>query len=154
MDPGKSAREHYERGRTLRHTKMYEQALSEFQQATKDPNYAGEAQAQLGFCLRALGRHEEAVTAWRQALDSSSLSEEEYIHVLYLVGQCLESLGRPAEAIESYNWVRWQDPGFLDVESRIKNLCGGAQPSHLAQVVGLVQLGRAFIGKLPKCVAR
>jgi|SRR5215813_2358913 len=47
-------------------------------------------------------RHEEVVSALRQALDSSSLSEEEYINLLYLVGQCLESLGRPAEAIESY----------------------------------------------------
>jgi len=145
----RSAREHYERGRTLKQSKMYEQALAEFQQATKDPNYAGEAQAQLGFCLRALGRHDEAVTVWRQALDSSSLSEEEYIHVLYLVGQSLELLDRPAEAIEAYNWVRWADPGFLDVESRIKNLCG-APPSRLTQVVGLVQLGRSFIGKLAR----
>ena len=32
-----SAREQYERGRTLRHAKMYDQALAEFQLATNDP---------------------------------------------------------------------------------------------------------------------
>src|SRR5262249_597439 len=98
MDTAQSARDQYERGRTLKQSKMYEQALAEFQQATKDPNYAGEAQAQVGFCFRALGRHEEAVTAWRQALDSSSLSEEEYINVLYLVGPPLKFFIRTAEA--------------------------------------------------------
>ena len=124
MGMTRSAREHYERGRTLRQAKMYDQALAALQHVTDDPNYAGQALTQLGLCLRAMGRHEEAVTAWRKALNSSSLSEGEYIQVLYLVGKCLESLGRPAEAMEAYNWVRWQDPGFLDVESRIKNLCG------------------------------
>ena len=149
MGTTSSAREHYERGRTLRQAKTYDQALAALQHATNDPNYAGQARTQLGLCLRAMGCHEEAVTAWRQALHSSSLSQGESVHVLYLVGQSLESLGRPAEAIEAYNWVRQEDPGFLDVDNRIKNLCG-AQLSLLAQAADLLQLGRSFIGKLAR----
>jgi len=129
---------------------MYDQALAELQHATQDPNYAGQARTQLGLCLRAMGRHEEAVATLEQALNSPSLSSKEYIHVLYLVGQSLESLGRYAEALEAYNWVRQEDPRFLDVESRIKKLCG-APRSLLTQSVDLLQLGRSFIGKLCKC---
>src|SRR5262245_13813509 len=149
MDTAQSAREHYERGRTLRQAKMYEQALATLQPVTNDPYCGGPALTQVGLCLRAMGRHEEAVIALRQALQSTSLSQGEYTHVLYLVGECLERLGRSAEAIEAYNWVRQDNPGFLDVESRIKNLCG-AQPSLLTQAADLLQFGRSFIGKLAR----
>ncbi len=37
MDTRISAREWYERGRTLRQTKMYNQALADLQQAIHDP---------------------------------------------------------------------------------------------------------------------
>ena len=147
MGTARSAREQYERGRTLRQANMYDQALEALQPVTNDPYCGGQARTQLGLCLRAMGRHEEAVTALRQALQSTSLSQGEYNHVLYYVGECLESLGRPAEAIEAYNWVRLEDPGFLDVESKIKNLCG-EQPSLLT--LGLIQFGRSFIGKLAR----
>jgi len=129
---------------------MYDQALAELQHATQDPNYAGQARTQLGLCLRAMGRHEEAVATLQQALHSPSLSSKESIHVLYLVGQSLESLARYAEALEAYNWVRQEDPGFLDVEFRIKKLCG-VQQTLLTQAMDLLQLGRSFIGKLYKC---
>ena len=74
MDIGISAREQYERGRTLRQNKMYKQALTDLQEAIEDPKYRGQAYTQTALCLRALGRHEEAVKALRHALNSSSLS--------------------------------------------------------------------------------
>jgi len=93
-----------------------------------------------------MGRHDEAVTALWEAANSSSLSQDEYTHVLYLLGQYLESLGRSAEAIEAYNWVRQENPGFRDVEIRIKKLCG----TERTQTVDLLQFGRSLIGKLAR----
>ena len=150
MDTTISARDRYERGRTLRQAKMYDQALTELRYATHDHNYAGQARTQVGLCLRAMGRYEEAVAALRQALHSPNLSPDEYIHVLYLLGQCLESLGRYAEAIEAYNWVRHENAGFLDVESRIKKLCG-VRNGLLTQAMDLLNLGRSLIGRFAKC---
>ena len=149
MDTTISARDRYERGRTLRQAKMYDQAVAELREATQDPNYAGQARTQLGLCLRAMGRYEEAVATLRQALHAPNLSSDEYIHVLYLLGQCLESLGRSAEAIEAYNWVRHENAGFLDVEARIKKLCG-ARNDLLAQAMDLLNLGRSLLGKFAK----
>ena len=94
MDTGMSARELYERGRMLRQAKMYDRALADFQQVIHDPNYAGQAHTQIALCYRALGRHTEAAAALEKALDSPVLSPNEHLHVLYLLGQTLESLGR------------------------------------------------------------
>ena len=125
MEPQMSARERYERGQVLKQANMYDQAVDDFRHAARVPQYAGKAQAQLALCFRAMGRHEDAVAAFRQALESSTFSSNENLHMLYLLGQTLESLGRYAEALEAYGWVRQEDAGFRDVASRIKHLCAG-----------------------------
>lgn len=150
MDTRISAREWYERGRTLRQSKMYDQALKDLRQVIHDANYGGQAQTQVALCLRALGRHEEAVTALRYALDSSSISPNESLHVLYLLGQSLEALGRNAEALEAYGWVRQADETFLDVESRIKRLCGRSQTmlTRPLRMGDLLDMGRRSLSLL------
>jgi PilZ domain/Tetratricopeptide repeat len=127
MAPRMSAGERYERGRVLKHANMYDQAIDDFQHAAQVPEFAGQAQAQMARCFRAMGRHEEAVAAYRQALGSSTLSSSENLQMLYLLGRSLESLGRTAEALEIYGRVRQEDAGFRDVASRIKHLCAGGR---------------------------
>ena len=109
----------------LKHANIYDEAIDDFQHAAQVPEYAGKAQAQLALCFRAMGRPEEAVAAFRQALESSTFSSNENLHLLYLLGETLESLGRTAEALEAYGWVRQEDAGFRDVAARIKHLCSG-----------------------------
>src|SRR5262245_38201131 len=133
MDTRMSARDLYERGRMLRMAKMYDRALADFQEVIHDPNYAGQAHTQVALCLRAMGRHTEAAAALEKALDSPVLSPNEHLHVLYLLGQTLESLGRHAEALKAYGWVRQADAGFLDVDNRIKQLCGSPTASFLTR---------------------
>jgi PilZ domain/Tetratricopeptide repeat len=136
MAPRMSAGERYERGRVLKHANMYDQAIDDFQHAAQVQEFAGHAQRQLGLCFRAMGRHEEAVVAFRHALASSALSTER-LQTLYLLGHSLESLGRRAEALEAYGLVRQEDAAFRDVAARIKHLCSGRQgpmrPSLLAR---------------------
>ena len=127
MESRMSAGDLYERGRVLKHANMYDEAVDDFQHAARVQQYAGQAQAQLALCFRAMGRHEEAAEAFRQALESSTFSSTENLHMLYLLGQTLESLGRYAEALEAYGWVRQEDAGFQDVASRIKHLCAGGR---------------------------
>jgi tetratricopeptide (TPR) repeat protein len=140
-----SAGELYERGRVLKHANMYDEAVDDFQHAACDPQYAGKSQAQLALCFRAMGRQEEAVAAFRQALESSTFSSNENLHLLYLLGETLESLGHTAEALEAYGWVRQEDPGFRDVVSRIKHLCaGGRGPVIQSLLVRQFRVGNLF----------
>jgi tetratricopeptide (TPR) repeat protein len=104
---------------------MFDEALNEFRQAVTDPQYAGKALVQMALCFRATERYDAAVAAFRQALEVATFSSEETTHILYLLGQTLELLGRYAQALEAYGWARKEDPGFKDVAHRIKHLLAG-----------------------------
>jgi tetratricopeptide (TPR) repeat protein len=129
MEQPKSAHDHYERGRVLKHDQMFDQAREEFQHVASDPQYAGNAHVQIAICLRATGRYDEAVEAFHQALEVGTFSSEENAHILYFLGDTLESLGRYAEALEAYGWARKEVPGFQDVAQRIKHLLAGGRAS-------------------------
>jgi PilZ domain-containing protein len=130
-----SGSEHYERGLLLKKVQIFAAALAEFQQASRDPQQAGKAFAQVALCLKALGREEEAVTALRQALDAGSFSTKERVHIQYLLAQTLEALDREFEALVVYRRIRREDPHFQDVEARIQQLSSGKlRPVFSAQV--------------------
>ncbi|HEV8328631.1 MAG TPA: tetratricopeptide repeat protein [Nitrospiraceae bacterium] len=118
----------YERGLVLKRVQIFDKAIEEFQQAATDPQYAGEAHVQIGFCLRSAGRYEEAIAAFRQALTWPPFSSERSVHILYLMGRALESLGRYAETLEIYRWIIREDHGYLDVVHRIEDLSSGRDP--------------------------
>ena len=148
MEQPKSAFDHYERGRVLKHALMYDQAREEFQHAAHDPQYAGNAHVQIALCLLATGRYDDAVVAYRQALEVGTFSSTEKAHILYLLGKTLEALGRVAEALEAYGWTRNEVPGFQDVTLRIKHLLAGGrglrprrQPSSRSVVGDMLRLG-------------
>lgn len=122
MDSRMSAFERYERGLVLKQVKIYDSALEDFRQAAKDPQFAGKSYAQMALCYRSLGRSEDAVSAFRRALQTDTFSSQERVHILYLLGQTLEAMGRYAETLEAYGWLRKEDADFRDVRQRIKRL--------------------------------
>ena len=148
MEQPKSALDHYERGRTLKRAHMFDQAREEFQQVVSNPQYAGNAHVQIAMCLRATGRYDEAVEAFRQALEMGTFSSKEKAHILYFLGLTLQSLGRYAEALEAYGWTRKEAPGFQDVAQRIKHLLAGGRgllpqrrPASQSVVGDMLKLG-------------
>jgi tetratricopeptide (TPR) repeat protein len=125
MDQPMSVSELYERGFVLMQLRMFHPAIDDFQTAARDSQYAGKAYVPMALCLRAIGQHEEAVAALRQAITSPMVSPVEQRHILYHLGHMLESLGRRAESLEVYGWISKGDPGFRDVAQRIKYLSSG-----------------------------
>jgi tetratricopeptide (TPR) repeat protein len=133
MEQGKSPFEHYEHGLVLKQVKIFDSALQEFRQAAIDPLYTGKAHVQMALCFKSTGRDDEAVAAFRQALESGPFSSKERVHIMYFLGQTLESLGREVEALVVYRRLRREDANFRDVNSRIQQLSSGgpgAIPSH------------------------
>ncbi len=114
--------ESYERGLALRKAGAFKLAFVEFEQAAKDPRLALKAYAQMGLCYKFIGQYEEAVVAFRNALKSSQASKKATVQILYVLGRTLESLGRFAETLEAYRWIRREDPNYRDVEHRIREL--------------------------------
>jgi type II secretory pathway predicted ATPase ExeA len=114
--------ERYERGLTLKNAGLYKQAIDQFQEAATDPAVALKAYAQIGLCYKLAGRHAEAVPAFRKALSSSAASPKETVQILYVLGRSLEALGRTAEALEAYRWIRRELADYRDVVHRIETL--------------------------------
>ena len=120
--PSDHAAESYERGLALRKAGLFKQAIEQFEKAASDPALALKAYAQIGLCHKSAGRYEEAVTAFRNALKTSPGTSKETVQILYVLGRTLESLGRFAETLEAYRWIRREDPGYRDVANRINHL--------------------------------
>lgn len=114
--------ERYERGLALKNAGLHKSAIEQFEKATVDPALALKAHAQIGLCFKSAGRYEDAVEAFRKALTVSAGSSKETVQILYVLGRTLESLGRIAETLEAYRWIRREDPGYRDVAGRIEEL--------------------------------
>ena len=114
--------EAYERGTALKNVGLFRQAAEHFEKAAQDPAYALKGFAQMGLSLKKSGKEEEAVTAFRRALQVPSTSSKEQVQILYLLGRTLESLGRIPEALEAYRWLRREAPQYRDVATRIELL--------------------------------
>ncbi len=114
--------ERYERGIALKKAGLYKAAVEQFELATVDKSLAVKAYAQIGLCCKLSGRYEEAVLAFQQALKATPASSKETVQILYVLGRTLESLGRIAETLEAYRWIRREDSEYRDVAERIARL--------------------------------
>ena len=114
--------EAYERGTVLKNVGLFRQAAEHFEKAAQDPAYALKGFAHMGLCLKKNGKQEEAVAAFRRALQVPSTSSKEQVQILYLLGRTLELLGRIPEAMEAYRWLRREAPQYRDVATRIELL--------------------------------
>jgi tetratricopeptide (TPR) repeat protein len=123
--------EAYERGTALKNVGLFRQAAEHFEQAAQDPAYALKGFAHMG--LSKSGKQEEAVAAFRRALQVPSTSSKEQVQILYLLGRTLESLERIPEALESYRWLRREAPQYRDVAMRIESLSTRRMHAHNRQ---------------------
>ena len=114
--------EPYERGTALKNVGLFRQAAEHFEKAAQDPAYALKGLAQMGLSLKKSGKQEEAIAAFRRALQVPATSSKEQVQILYLLGRTLESLRRIPEALEAYRWLRREAPQYRDVAVRIESL--------------------------------
>lgn len=121
-DPSVSPAERYERGLALKQAGLYKAAIDQFELAAVEPSLALKAYAQMGLCYKLVGQYEEAVPVFQKALTVTTASPRETVQILYVLGRTLESLGRVAETLEAYRWIRREDPNYRDVTERIERL--------------------------------
>lgn len=121
-DPEVSPLERYERGLALKKAGLHQAAIEQFEMASTELTLAVKAYAQMGMCYKMSGRYEDAIAALRKALKATPASPKETVQILYVLGRALESLGRVAETLEAYRWIRREDAGYRDVAQRIERL--------------------------------
>lgn len=125
----------YQQARTMRETGNPEGALVLLDLLVQQDSWAEKALSQQGLCLRALGRHEEAVSLLQHAINRPSARPEDRTAMQYLLGRTLEEMGKTAEAAHAYRFVQQQSPSYRDVEARIARLGSShAKKEHQTEV--------------------
>jgi len=113
---------HYDLGIAYKEMGLLEEAMAEFQIAVRDPKRFLECVAMIGNCLVELGRPEEAVAHYQQALAKPDLSEEARTALTYDLAQTFEGLGELEKALDQFQNVERVDPQYRDVAVRIDAL--------------------------------
>lgn len=101
---------------------MYREALKKFEAAEGNQAYRFKASAQKGFCLRAIGKPDDAVVSFRHTLALNGAKASDILHVRYVLGVTLDALGHSDEAQEQYREIHDADPTFKDVAKRIDSV--------------------------------
>jgi tetratricopeptide (TPR) repeat protein len=112
----------YREGLVLKETGSYREALEKFDAAERDPVYRFKASAQKGFCLRAIGKLDDAALSLRHALDVNGAKATDILHVRYVLALTLDALDHRNEAQEQYREIHEADPNFKDVASRVGSI--------------------------------
>ncbi|MDN5940391.1 MAG: AAA family ATPase [Nitrospira sp.] len=109
----------YREGLGLKQAGLYREALKKFKAAEEDPTYRFKAAAQRGFCLRAIGKLDDAATSFRHALAVNGAKTTDILHVRYVLALTLDTSGHCDEAYEQYREIHKADPNFKDIAHRI-----------------------------------
>lgn len=123
--PAPSQQSYYEQGLAFKQAGSYKQAIDAFERAATDVPQQVRAMSQVAVCLSEVGRHEDAAKELVALLKSGQGTESERLNLRYFLARTLEILQRPQAALELYTTIHKKDPGFRDVESRLRRLSPG-----------------------------
>jgi len=112
----------YREALSLKQAGEFSRAIALFDRLIEDREWGVKALGQKGLCLKAIGRYEEALAAFRVALDRPSASAQELESIRYLFARTLESMGRSKEAVEYYRTIKRAGRNYRDVALRIDQL--------------------------------
>lgn len=117
----------YQEAVALKETGKFERAIALFNLLVEQESWAMKALAQKGFCLKAIGQYDEAISALQTAIDRPSASEQDRTTVQYAMGRTLEAMGKSAEAIDTYRLIQREGQPYRDIEARIGRLNGSSE---------------------------
>lgn len=113
---------HYNLGIAYKEMGLVDEAIGEFQLASKDPKRAVECASMLGLCFLEKGMPQLAIKWYRKGLEMPELTEEEHIGLLYDLGNAYVEVGDTANAQKAFMEVYGMNTNYRDIVSRIKQL--------------------------------
>jgi tetratricopeptide (TPR) repeat protein len=113
---------HFNLGIAYREMGLLDEAIGEFQLASKAPNYLVECCAMLGVCFLDKGLPELAVKWYRRALEVPGLPEEQQLGLLYDLGSAMLSAGDRDAAYKAFVEIYGVNSNYRDVVARLEEL--------------------------------
>src|SRR4051794_19882138 len=113
---------HYNLGIAYKEMGLIDEAIGEFQLASKDPKRAVECASMLGLCFLEKGMPQLAIKWYRKGLEMPEITEEEHIGLLYDLGSAYVEVGDTDNGQKAFMEVYGMNSKYRDIVSRIKQL--------------------------------
>ncbi|HVR97607.1 MAG TPA: tetratricopeptide repeat protein [Thermoanaerobaculia bacterium] len=113
---------HFNLGIAYREMGLLDEAIGEFQLASKDARYLVSCCSMLGLCFLDKGLPELAIKWYRRGLEGASTSEEDSLGLLYDLGNAYASAGDNPAAYRTFVELYGINSNYRDVVSRIEEL--------------------------------
>jgi len=113
---------HYNLGIAYKEMGLIDEAIGEFQLASKDPKRAVECASMLGLCFLEKGMPQLAIKWYRKGLEIPDIKEEEHLGLLYDLGSAYVDVGDAENAQKAFMEVYGLNTNYRDIATRIKQL--------------------------------
>ena len=113
---------HYNLGIAYKEMGLIDEAIGEFQLASKDAQRAVECASMLGLCFLEKGMPQLAIKWYRKGLEMPAIKEDEHVGLLYDLGSAFMEVGDTMNAQKAFFEVYGMNSSYRDVAGRIKQL--------------------------------
>ena len=113
---------HYNLGIAYKEMGLIDEAIGEFQLASKDPKRAVECASMLGLCFLEKGMPQLAIKWYRKGLEMPEITQEEHVGLLYDLASAYQEVGDTENAQKAFMEVYAANSSYRDVTTRIKAL--------------------------------
>ena len=113
---------HYNLGIAYKEMGLTDEAIGEFQLASKDPKRAIECCSMLGLCFLEKGMPQLAIKWYRKGLEIPEITEDEHVGLLYDLGSAYVEVGDTDTAHKSFIEIYGIRSNYRDIAQRIKQL--------------------------------
>jgi tetratricopeptide (TPR) repeat protein len=113
---------HYNLGIAYKEMGLIDEAIGEFQLASKDPKRAVECASMLGLCFLEKGMPQLAIKWYRKGIEMPEILEDEHVGLLYDLGSAYVEVGDTDNAQKAFMEVYGMNSNYRDIVNRIKQL--------------------------------
>jgi pilus assembly protein FimV len=113
---------HYNLGIAYKEMGLIDEAIGEFQLASKDSKRAVECASMLGLCFLEKGMPQLAIKWYRKGLEMPGIKDEEHLGLAYDLGSAYMEVGDAENAQKTFTEVYGMSSTYRDVSARIKQL--------------------------------
>jgi tetratricopeptide (TPR) repeat protein len=113
---------HYNLGIAYKEMGLVDEAVGEFQLASKDPTRAVECCSMLGHCFLEKGMPQLAIKWFRKGLETPAIGEQATAGMLYDLARVYQDTGDTDSAYKAYQEVFGLNANYRDVVQRVKDL--------------------------------
>ncbi|MBW3671688.1 MAG: hypothetical protein KY432_08460, partial [Acidobacteria bacterium] len=118
---------HYNLGIAYKEMGLIDEAIGEFQIASKDPKRTVECCSMLGLCFLEKGMPQLAIKWYNKGLEVPEITEDEHMGLLYELASAHVEVGDTTQAHKTFIEIYGVNSNYRDVADRIKQLENVAQ---------------------------